>query len=162
MGIEIERKFLVNREKYDVIVNRHNPNYVERIEQYYISLDPEVRLRLVGKSGKNIGCFLTVKTDGNLKRNEIEVSIPYTEYCNYYKEMIGYVIRKFRIRVSLDNGLWGEVDVYINFDLQIVEVEFKSEEDANNFIIPDWFGQEVTYDKRYKNKNIAINKGIIK
>ena len=40
----------------------------------------------------------------------------------------------------------------------IVEVEFASEEDTHEFIPPEWFGKDVTFDKRYANKNmIHIN-----
>ena len=38
----------------------------------------------------------------------------------------------------------------------IVEVEFKSLEDANKFIIPAWFGEEVTNNDKYKNKNLIF------
>ena len=41
----------------------------------------------------------------------------------------------------------------------VVEIEFDSEEDANNFKPPEWFDEDVTEDHRFKNKNIfrAIN-----
>ena len=38
----------------------------------------------------------------------------------------------------------------------VVEVEFNSLEDANNFEVPNWFGKEITEDLRYKNDNLAI------
>ena len=39
--------------------------------------------------------------------------------------------------------------------LLLVEVEFASLEEARRFTPPDWFGQEVTEDKRYKNKHLS-------
>ncbi|MBI3308179.1 MAG: adenylate cyclase, partial [Candidatus Melainabacteria bacterium] len=37
-----------------------------------------------------------------------------------------------------------------------IEVEFDSVEQARKFNPPDWFGKEVTADKRYRSKNLAI------
>lgn len=42
--------------------------------------------------------------------------------------------------------------------LVVAEVEFLSEEESEKFIAPDWFGADVTDDKKYKNKNLATNK----
>ena len=39
--------------------------------------------------------------------------------------------------------------------LVIAEVEFPDEEMANAFLPPDWFLNDVTYDKRYHNSNLS-------
>ena len=39
--------------------------------------------------------------------------------------------------------------------LKLVEVEFCSVEEANNFIPPEWFGKDVTTDGRYHNSYIS-------
>ena len=39
----------------------------------------------------------------------------------------------------------------------LVEVEFSSLEQADNFEPADWFGREVTIDKSYQNKALAMN-----
>jgi adenylate cyclase len=36
------------------------------------------------------------------------------------------------------------------------EVEFSNEAESNEFIPPQWLGQEVTDDKRYKNQSLAL------
>ena len=41
--------------------------------------------------------------------------------------------------------------------LRTVEVEFTTEEEARAFIRPSWFGEDVTNDKSYKNKMLALN-----
>ncbi len=41
--------------------------------------------------------------------------------------------------------------------LCLVEVEFTSEKDAKGYTPRAWFGADVTEDKRYKNKYMAIN-----
>jgi len=38
-----------------------------------------------------------------------------------------------------------------------VEVEFPSEEEAEAFEAPDWFGQDVSLDVRFKNAALAIS-----
>ena len=50
-----------------------------------------------------------------------------------------------------------EIDKYCSRldGLIVAEVEFETEEEANLFALPEWFGREVTYDKRFKNKNLA-------
>jgi CYTH domain-containing protein len=52
--------------------------------------------------------------------------------------------------VELDEYLWNSKWNYI------IEVEFKSEKEANDFIPPEWFWEEVTENKFYKNKYIAL------
>ncbi|MEK7471776.1 MAG: hypothetical protein AAB624_00860 [Patescibacteria group bacterium] len=39
----------------------------------------------------------------------------------------------------------------------MAEVEFNSTEEAEAFVAPDWFGADVTEDKRYGNGDIAKN-----
>ena len=38
----------------------------------------------------------------------------------------------------------------------MAEVEFASIEEANAFLPPDWFGHDVTMDRRYHNVNMAL------
>ena len=55
-----------------------------------------------------------------------------------------------------ENNYTYELDVYNNIDnLLTVEVEFESQEDAENFSVPEWFGEEITNIKEFKNKNLA-------
>lgn len=73
-------------------------------------------------------------------------------------------IIKIRREIEID-GLIYEHDVYLNDELnglQIIEIEFRNEEESKNFIIPDWLGKEVTNDKNYKNQSLwnKINKGL--
>ena len=39
--------------------------------------------------------------------------------------------------------------------LVIAEAEFDSVEEANGFAAPDWFSEDVTYDKNYHNSNLC-------
>jgi CYTH domain-containing protein len=47
-----------------------------------------------------------------------------------------------------------EVDFYEELNLIVAEIEFTTEAAANLFIKPDWFDEDVTDDKSYKNQNL--------
>lgn len=156
--MEIEKKFLVND---DILMERINLNEQDRIEidQAYISVEgTEVRVRKI-EDACEYKCYMTLKSNGNLIRKEVEFEIPYIRYRDIIgnKLYTGHIIEKLRYKIPLENGLIAELDVYggRHFGLVVVEVEFKNEEEANNFQKPDWFGEEVTENENYKNKNLS-------
>ena len=71
----------------------------------------------------------------------------------------GILIEKTRYRVGLSDDLTAEVDLFHGtYEGRIyVEVEFRSEEEANAFCPPVWFGMEVTGLKGYS--NAALSEG---
>ena len=86
--------------------------------------------------------------------NVYELEDIYNKLIEY---KIGRTIVKCRYRIPIGKYV-AEVDKYLE-DLEgllVVEVEFNSLEDANNFEVPNWFGKEITEDLRYKNDNLAI------
>lgn len=155
--MEIEKKYKVkllpeNLEVYNKII----------IEQGYLCIDPVVRIR---KS--NDAFILTYKSDFGLSKdmgkaanvcNEVEVPLNEKGYEHLRKKIDGRIITKTRYLVPLEEGLLAEVDIFSgDFDgLVIVEVEFPDEERAGHFVPPCWFGEEVTFDQRYFNKNMAM------
>lgn len=158
--MEIERKFLIEE---DNLLNAVNLNKYERyeLEQAYISTeDNEVRIRKIEYTYGDYKCFMTIKSKGSLSRQEVEFEIPYIKYRNLIgnKMYKGNIIEKLRYKIPLENGLVAELDVYGNklFGLIVAEVEFKTIDDASNFIKPNWFGREITNDSKYKNKNLAL------
>ena len=143
--MEIERKFLIKE-----IPDLTNTVYTEII-QGYLSFDPEIRIR---KDSDKY--YITQKSNGDIAREEIEKEIDKITYnilSNLTKENI---INKTRYFIAVNNQI-AELNLYHGEleGLAIVEVEFDSLDDASNFEIPIWFGEEVTYDESYKNKNIA-------
>ena len=60
---------------------------------------------------------------------------------------------------SLGHDLVAEVDLFEGdlAGLCLVEVEFASEDDANAFEAPDWFGRDVTAIKGWSNADLARN-----
>ena len=69
----------------------------------------------------------------------------------------GNIIKKLRYFIPLENNLIAELDIYQDQleGLMVVEVEFPSINHARNFMVPNWFGTELTENKKYKNKNLA-------
>ncbi|MNL91042.1 hypothetical protein D3C81_07690 [compost metagenome] len=153
--MEIERKFMVN------ILKLHELNLGViiplSIEQAYLSTQDsnEVRVRRVDKSI----CTLTIKSKGDLARKEVEFEIPNIKYEEIImnKLYLSHIIYKNRYKIPLDGTLMAEVDVYAKnlLGLVTVEVEFESEEQANQFIKPNWFDREVTYDSSFKNRALC-------
>ena len=161
--MEIEKKFLVNKEELTTMDLRlYN---VADVTQAYIGNtdDKEVRIRYI-EDNYHKRSFMTIKSTGNLIRKEIEFQIPINDYRRLIAQKMyeGNIINKLRYRIPLYDCLVAELDIY-NKELSgliIVEVEFINEYIANEFKKPSWFGEEVTNDKRYKNKNLAINSHI--
>ena len=158
---EIERKFLVDLNiLYDTVDLSRYKKY--SIEQAYLSVEEnEIRIRKITNSFKLISCFMTIKSNGNLVRNEIEFKIKNSKYFNLIdsKMYSGGILNKERYRIAIQNDLIAEFDKYYGnlYGLLLVEVEFSSKEEAKAFMKPEWFGKEVTNDANYKNRNLAIN-----
>lgn len=146
MGIEIERKFLVDQSKLPALKKG------QFISQGYIqTLDnTAVRARVKGKKG-----YLTIKSEGtDLSRFEYEYKIP----CEDAKAIIqnlcaGQCIKKTRYEYRLDNHVW-EIDVFSgdNAGLIIAEVELASE--TEKVALPDWVSEEVTEQARFYNMQL--------
>ncbi len=144
---EIERKFLLGEQ-----IDLQDYDWVE-INQSYIGVNPVSRVRKMGNK-----YFYNQKGTGTLVREENEKEITEDTYNKIIKYRIGRTINKLRYRIPLDNKLVAELDYYLDdlSPLVTVEVEFKSLEDANSFVVPTWFGKEITEDVRYKNDNMAM------
>jgi CYTH domain-containing protein len=148
MGIEIERKFLVNKEKWDQVTKEKKSLY----RQGYIVSDPEktIRVRLT-----DAAAFLTIKgLSVGASRPEFEYSIPVEEAQQLLDGFCDSVVSKIRYFIHHDNKLW-EVDEFLgdNEGLIIAEIELESEDES--FSLPDWVGKEVTSEKKYSNSNLA-------
>lgn len=148
--MEIEKKF---RLKF-LPENMENCKKVE-IEQVYLNTFPTIRLRRWNKE-----LILTVKTKaevddkkGVLLNHEAELPLSEEEYENLSKKAEGYPIKKTRYLLPLSDGKMAELDVFHGRleGLSLVEVEFKSVEEAEAFCPPLWFGGDVSEDKRYRN-----------
>lgn len=147
--MEIEKKFLLKEVPKDL-----NKYTCLNLVQAYISTDPVIRLR----NNNNEKYFLTLKSKGHLVREEIEFPLTKEQFLNLWSKVESRVISKKRYLIPLDNYLTAELDIYDDFleGLTTVEVEFKSELEAERFLPPNWFGEDVTHDSRYKNSSLAL------
>lgn len=143
---EIERKFLVN------CLPDLQGSTCSNLLQVYISINPEIRIR---RDGENF--FLTKKGDGLLIRDEQEVEITKEVFDILSSMILGNIIQKRRYRVPIGESLTAELDIYYEnlIGLMTVEVEFPTEEAAASFSKPVWFGEDITLDKRFKNKALS-------
>lgn len=161
MATEIERKFLVkkfNPEDFNI-------SQIQKLTQHYImSSSPEMRIRRKTTTKGKLECdppsihFFAYKSDGTISRDEHEFMISASEYQNIFDSFLDRIKSISKIRyVLVVNNAKVEVDVYEGAlsGLITAEVEFISMDRAQEFVIPDWFSEEVTYDKRFKNKNLA-------
>ncbi len=156
--LEIERKFILGEKCKEELSRLVKLRELE-IVQFYTVVEPEkeVRFRKV-KHQETVLCFETVKEGFGLTRKENEKSVSEELFRFNLDNAVGRVISKTR-KVFQLGEYEIEVDFYKNNDLVglvVAEVEFNSEEAADNFIPPISFGMEVTEDKRFKNKNLAI------
>jgi CYTH domain-containing protein len=148
--VEIERKFLVPDLPQDL-----DRWPATRIEQGYLAIGgdgTEVRVRR-----RDGDAVLTVKGGGGRSRTEEEFGIDDERFARLWPLTEGRRLEKTRHVIAAGDGLDIEVDVYLGAlaGLSVAEVEFATEEAADAFEPPAWFGREVTDDARFKNQRLA-------
>lgn len=150
--LEIERKFRVKGPLPDLTQLDFIP-----LRQGYISTgDTEVRLR----EAKGIHT-LTCKQGNGLVRHEVEIVIGSDEFEKLWPLTESARITKTRYHMPCNDRLI-ELDIFTG-DLEglvLAEIEFASELASQQFVFPEWFGAEVTDDKRYKNKALAVGRRV--
>jgi CYTH domain-containing protein len=148
MGLEIERKFLVNHAKWAVTEKPKREFY----KQGYMLTDPNKTIRVRATDTKG---FLTIKgkTEG-ATRAEFEYEIPKEEAIQLLDMFAVSDLTKYRYKVFFAEKLW-EVDVFLgeNEGLIIAEIELSSEDET--FDLPDWAAEEVTGVNKYYNSNLS-------
>lgn len=164
--MEIERKFTLktlpeNLESYPF---RH-------IEQAYLSVAPVVRVRK-----EDDEYYLTYKGSGMLARDESNLPLNKEAYYHLREKADGNIISKKRYLIPLKNPGFKEgfptppEDYTLTIELDVfdapfaplimAEVEFGSREAAVAFVPPEWFDEDVTYQKEYHNSYMALNSPI--
>ena len=148
----MERKFLIPRPPADL--ERHPAT---RIEQGYIVVaddGTEVRLRRAGPR-----TTLTLKRGSGRVRMEEEIEIDPDRFMRLWPLSEGRRVEKTRYELPAGPEHTIEADVYSGplDGLVTAEIEFRSADDADAFIPPDWFGPEITDDRRYSNQRLATD-----
>ena len=152
--MEIERKYLLKELPELKIYESH------KIEQAYLCTGPVVRVRREDES-----YYMTYKGGGMMAREEYNLPLTKESYEHLSKKADGNIITKTRYLIPLNDSILNkelliELDVFEGaFEgLYLAEIEFNSEEDANNFIPPNWFGEDVTFDGKYHNSKMSETK----
>jgi len=149
MGKEIERKFLIDQQKWD---NLNKPEG-KLFRQGYILTDSDKTIRVRATESKG---FLTIKGQTiGATRMEYEYEIPLTEATELLDNFAVSELSKTRYEIIFNGKLW-EVDVFLgdNKGLIVAEIELESEDET--FDLPDWVNTEVTEEAKYYNSNLTV------
>ena len=144
--MEIERKFLLKE-----LPKEWNTYPCRHLEQGYLCTKPVVRIRKDNDSFE-----LTYKGKGAMVREEHNLPLTESAYEHLKAKIDGRLIVKKRYLIPYKEYTI-ELDVFEGdlAPLVLAEVEFSSEEDANSFIAPDWFAEDVTFSKLYHNSYLS-------
>ena len=145
--MEIERKFLITK------LPENLSNYKCRhIEQGYLSTNPVVRVRK-----DNEDYVLTYKGSGKMVREEYNLPLTKESYYHLIQKADGNIITKKRYEIPTHDNLIIELDLFEGLfqGITLAEVEFESEEQANSYTPPEWFGLDVTYSSEYHNSKMS-------
>ncbi|MBW3048659.1 hypothetical protein DNJ72_00955 [Prochlorococcus marinus XMU1403] len=148
MGIEIERRFLVENEDWKDQIIRS-----ESISQAYLNSCVDewaTRVRIIDN---NKG-YITLKSSLNgLVNYEFEYSIPRKDAIELI-QLSKYKITKIRYQLKINKKNW-VVDVFeeSNWGLKIAEIELNSE--SEEIQVPSWCGKEITGIKSLSNASLA-------
>ncbi|MDR9855824.1 adenylate cyclase [Paenibacillus sp. VCA1] len=157
MALEIERKFLLPA--FPAALIEENVLKIEKeqlIEQTYLALheDQELRVRkIVDLASGREEYTHTFKKGHGIAREEVEYAISE----GLYEQMVAKH-RAVPLIKKRTTAYWGdrvvEIDDYRQIDLLVLEAEFASVAEAENFEPPAWFGREISSDKQYSNKKV--------
>jgi len=145
---EIERKFLVDSSKLPPLP----AGYI--IKQGYIpTQDITVRVRI-----RNDQAFLTLKgkTTG-LSRSEFEYPIPLEDARQILHELCSHpLIEKTRYVIAFGAHKW-ELDIFEGENKGLIVAEIELEHEEEEFELPDWVTEDVSYDRKYRNANLTVH-----
>ncbi len=144
--MEIERKYLLKKLPDNLDTYRHR-----HLEQGYLCTAPVVRIRKDDDRYE-----LTYKSGGMMVRQEYNLLLTKDSYEHLKKKVDGRLITKKRYMIPYEKYMI-ELDVFENdlAPLVLAEVEFETEEEANSFTPPEWFGKDVTFSKAYHNSVLS-------
>jgi len=168
VNYEIERKFLLPKKHFiDNLLKKveNNVESIKYIKQYYLSGEPDLRVRKVNKVNiyENANGSLledlseettiTKKTGKGLKRTEETRHINNRLFNTLKFLKVGTTIHKTRYTLSTGE----EIDVFDDLDLCVLEIEFYDVEKSNNvdLLFNDDILYEVTDEIEFTNFEIA-------
>ncbi|MDQ2086383.1 CYTH domain-containing protein [Herbivorax sp. ANBcel31] len=149
MGTEIERKFIINKNKLIDL-----PNGI-LYRQGYLSTSKErtVRIRVFSKKA-----YITIKgLSQGASRLEYEYEIPFKDGNEMLDKLCKKpVIEKIRHKYLYEDFIW-EIDVFLGENKGLILAEIELEKEDAFFKKPSWIGNEVTGDPKYYNSSLIKN-----
>ncbi len=152
--MEIEKKYLINLD--NIPFNLDDYSY-HTMEQAYLCTEPVVRVRKEDET-----YYMTYKGRGFLSREEYNLPLDASSYSHLLAKADGTIITKRRYVIPYnDNNLGKELTIELDIfegkyaGLVLAEIEFESVEDADALVPPAWFGEDVTYEKKYHNSEMS-------
>jgi CYTH domain-containing protein len=145
VAIEIERKFLVRGDAWRGLAR---PIV---IRQGYLAAGRGISVRIRMTDGR---ATLTVKGErAGMSREEFEYVIPEDDALAMLALCASPPMQKRRHEIAHAGKLW-EVDEFLGplAGLVIAEIELEREDEILE--LPDWVGEEVTDDLRYRNSSL--------
>jgi adenylate cyclase len=150
MGIEIERKYLVNQEKWNHVVKEEKQFW----RQGYLLTDANKTIRVRYNDEKG---FITIKGKSvGISRLEFEYEIPKSDAIELLQNFAMSVLTKIRYRVNYKNKLW-EVDEFLEDNAGLIIAEIELENEHEHYELPDWVGKDVSGDIKYYNSYLSAN-----
>ena len=147
MGIEIERKFLVEGDAWKAVAGEGLA-----CRQGYLDSGQgtTVRVRIIGEEA-----FLTIKgATSGITRSEFEYEIPVADAAEMLALCGEAIVEKRRYFIEHVGMLW-ELDVFSGANTGLVMAEIELETEEQFFDPPEWAGSEVSADPRYRNGQLA-------
>ncbi|MCL7487099.1 MAG: CYTH domain-containing protein [Desulfobulbaceae bacterium] len=149
MGIEIERKFLVNDSSWKKSIQ------AVRCCQGYLCPGSGITVRVRVMAGKG---YLTIKGKGaGIARREYEYAIPVVDAREMLERLCEKpLIEKNRYTFEHAGMIW-EVDEFLGENSGLIVAEVELEREDQMFSLPAWVGREVTGDPKYFNAALVRN-----
>jgi len=150
MGIEIERKYLLDIDRWNALPKPPG----QYLRQGYLSTDPTktIRVRVTDTNG-----WITIKgLSVGAARAEFEYGIPQQEATELLDMFAVAGLTKIRYKINYKGMLW-EVDEFLADNLGLIVAEIELKDELQLFDIPDWISWEVTGEEKYYNSNLSIH-----
>lgn len=157
--MEIEKKYAIHQMPEDLEQYQY-----KKIEQGYLCHNPIVRIR---KSNNDY--YITYKSklgivnnSSAIINNEVELPLTQEAYLTLKAKIDNNMVYKTRYLIPINKDLTVELDVFEGLlsGLVFAEVEFPDEKTADEFIVPSWFGKDLSSDKRFTNHHLSKLSGI--
>lgn len=148
MGLEIERKFLVHKEKWESLTKPKKDFY----RQGYLFSDSYKTIRVRQTNDKG---YITIKGASiGISRPEFEYEIPMQDAEVLLNKFSISELIKVRYKILFKNKIW-EVDEFLGENIGLIVAEIELENEDEQFEMPDWIANEVTGIQKYYNSILA-------